>query len=68
MEDEIEDLEWKGESDKQMVLERTSDALDSFWNSPAKATASIVACRLELRGGIYEDACIAAMMLEASCQ
>ena len=51
-----------------MVLERTSDALDSFWNSSAKEAASIVACRLELRGGIYEDACIAAIMLEASCQ
>ena len=51
-----------------MVSERTSDALDSFWNSSAKATASIVACRLEVRGGIYEDACFAAMMLEAKSQ
>ena len=51
-----------------MVLERTSNALDSFWNSSAKEAASIVACRLELRGGIYEDACIAAMMPEASFQ
>jgi len=51
-----------------MVLERTSDALDSFWSSSAKEASSILACRLELCGGIYEDARIAAMMLEASCQ